>query len=264
VAGLGLSVLGVAGALALTSYVVAPLFGLPRRFAFLLGAGTAICGGSAIVALAPVLRAKDEEIVLGVASVTFVGLAAMLILPVIGAASHLSQMVYGVWAGLSIHQMPQVIAAGFAYGSSAGETATVIKLARISLLAPVVVAASLWVARAEGGRLALTPRLLLRSVPLFVVGFIAMVAICSAGLLPNVAVDWPALPLLNDRQLHLSLRDLAVSGATFLLALGMAGVGWETRVVPLLRAGWKPMAVTTVVSICLAAAALGASVLLFS
>ena len=262
-AGICLSALGVAGALALTSYVVGPLFGLRGRFAFLLGAGTAICGGSAIVALAPVLRAKDEEIVLGVASVTFVGLAAMLILPVLGAAAHLSQMVYGVWAGLSIHQMPQVIAAGFAYGTHAGETATVIKLARICLLAPVVVTASLWIARAEGHKVGLTPRLLLKSVPLFVIGFIVMVAVCSTGLLPSVAIDWTKLPLLNERHLQFSLRDLAVSGATFLLALGMAGVGWETRVAPLLRAGWRPLAVTTLVSIGLAAAALGASALCF-
>ena len=263
VAGLGLSVLVVAGALALTSYVVAPLFGIKGRFAFLLGAGTAICGGSAIVALAPVLRAKDEEIVLGVASVTLVGLAAMLILPLIGAALHLSQMVYGVWVGLSIHQMPQVIAAGFAYGTSAGDSATVIKLARICLLAPVVVGASLWIARREGGSTRLSARLLLKSIPVFVIGFILMVVVCSIGLLPNVAVDWPKLPLLNDRQLHLSLRDLAVNAATFLLALGMAGVGWETRVASLLKAGWKPMAITTLVSIALAAAAFGASILCF-
>ena len=263
VPGLCVSALVVAGALALTCYAVAPFFGITRRFAFLLGAGTAICGGSAIVALAPVLRAKDEEIVLGVASVTLVGLVAMLTLPLIGAALHLSQMVYGVWAGLSIHQMPQVIAAGFAYGPAAGESATVIKLARICLLAPVVVGASLWIARAEGTATRLSARLLFKSVPTFVLGFIAMVAICSIGLLPNVAVDWPKLPLLNDRQMHLSLRDLAVSAATFLLALGMAGVGWETRVASLLRAGWKPLAVTALVSLGLAAAALGASVLLF-
>jgi uncharacterized integral membrane protein (TIGR00698 family) len=264
VAGLGLSALCVAGALMLTCWGVAPFFKVNQRFAFLLGAGTAICGGSAIVALAPVLRAKDEEIVLGVASVTFVGLAAMLILPALGAAIHLSQTVYGVWAGLSIHQMPQVIAGGFAYGTSAGETATVIKLARICLLAPVVVATSLWIARSEGKSAGFGPQLLLKSVPPFVIGFILMVAVCSGGILPNVVIDWPALPFFHDRQLHVSLRDLAISVATFLLALGMAGVGWETRVASLLRAGWKPMAITTLVSIFLAAAALCGSLEFFS
>jgi uncharacterized membrane protein YadS len=91
-----------------------------------------------------------------------------------------------------------------------------------------------------------------------------MVAACSVGILPNVIIDWPALPVFNDRQLHVPLRDSAISVATFLLALGMAGVGWETRLVSLLRAGWRPMIITTLVSIFLAAAALCGSLEFFS
>ncbi len=103
-----------------------------------LGIGTAICGGTAIVAAAPVIEAEEAEVVFGVATVTLLGLIGMFLLPVLGHWLALSDKAFGIWAGLAIHQLPQVVAAGFAYSPGAGEQATVVKLARICLLAPIV------------------------------------------------------------------------------------------------------------------------------
>src|SRR5438445_1198284 len=121
------------------------LLKLPRKLGVLLGIGTAICGGTAIVATAPVIEAEDKDVVFSVATVTLLGLIAMFALPVIGHFLELSSKQFGVWAGLAIHQTPQVVAAGFAYSPAgapyspeAGQTATIVKLARVCLLAPVV------------------------------------------------------------------------------------------------------------------------------
>src|SRR5205807_8098122 len=111
---------------------------LPRKLGVLLGVGTAICGGTAIVATAPVIEAEEKDVVFSVATVTLLGLIAMFSLPIIGHMLELSSKAFGIWAGLAIHQTPQVVAAGFAYSNEAGQTATIVKLARVCLLAPVV------------------------------------------------------------------------------------------------------------------------------
>src|SRR6185436_6292687 len=118
---------------------------LPSKLGLLLGVGTAICGGTAIVATAPVIEAEEKDVVFSVATVTLLGLIAMFTLPVVGHLLDLSSKQFGVWAGLAIHQTPQVVAAGYAYSPpklayspEAGDTATIVKLARVCLLAPVV------------------------------------------------------------------------------------------------------------------------------
>src|SRR5438093_8270785 len=142
--GLALSVMETAVALALL-LALTRVLKLPQKLGVLLGVGTAICGGTAIVATAPVIEAEEKDVVFSVATVTLLGLIAMFTMPVIGHLLGLSSKAFGVWAGLAIHQTPQVVAAGFAYSPTgkpyspeAGQTATIVKLARVCLLAPVV------------------------------------------------------------------------------------------------------------------------------
>src|SRR5882724_5101539 len=144
--GLILSILETAVALALL-LLLTRLLKLPPKLGVLLGVGTAICGGTAIVATAPVIEAEEKDVVFSVATVTLLGLIAMFALPIIAHFLELSSKAFGIWAGLSIHQTPQVIAAGFAYSDEAGETATIVKLARVCLLAPVVFAIGVVYAR---------------------------------------------------------------------------------------------------------------------
>src|SRR5882762_119598 len=142
--GLILSILETGVALALL-LLLTRLLKLPPKLGVLLGVGTAICGGTAIVATAPVIEAEEKDVVFSVATVTLLGLIAMFTLPIVGHMLDLSSKAFGVWAGLAIHQTPQVVAAGFAYSPTglpyspeAGQTATIVKLARVCLLAPVV------------------------------------------------------------------------------------------------------------------------------
>ena len=116
-------------ALALTAaHLLGKLAGVPGRLATLIGVGTAVCGNSAIVATAPVIRALDEEVSFAVATNTLFGTAAVLLYPIIGRALHFSDHVFGTWAGTAVNDTSQVVAAGFAYSEAAGRLATAVKL----------------------------------------------------------------------------------------------------------------------------------------
>src|SRR6266700_3556718 len=123
------------------------LFGLWPKTALLIGAGTAICGNSAIVAVAPLIDAADEDVTLSVGTVNVMGLLLMFLLPLAGGVLKLSDEAFGVWAGSTIHAVPQVVAAAFAYSQKAGTLATLVKLVRVTLLAPFVIVLMLIYAR---------------------------------------------------------------------------------------------------------------------
>lgn len=258
-AGLALSVLFVAAALLLFGLFVR-LGWLPRREGWLLGIGTAICGGTAIVALAPLIRAKEQEIAVGVATVTLVGLAAMLALPLAASALALDAAGFGLWAGLAIHQTPQVVAAGFAHSPAAGEIATIVKLARVCLLAPVVVLLGLLWTR-TGGEGVTRARPWWRMLPLFVPGFLGFALLRTLGLLPDFSLRWDALGSGGTR-LEFSSATLAATLAGACLAVAMAGVGLESSVAAFRRAGLRAVGAAGLAAALLALLALGAILLI--
>src|ERR1700745_1213426 len=119
------------------------VLGVGRKLTELIAAGTSICGASAIVATNTVTDAHDEDVAYAVACVTVFGSIAMFAYPLLPAALHLDARAYGLWSGASIHEIAQVIAAAFQDGRQAGEFATVAKLTRVAMLAPVVLPVSL-------------------------------------------------------------------------------------------------------------------------
>ena len=123
-----------------------------KRTALLIGAGTAICGNSAIVAVAPLIDATDEDLMLSMSTINLLGLPLMFLFPLAGAMLGLGDQAYGVWAGTSIHAVPQVVAAAFAFSPGAGSIATLVKLVRVALLAPFtfVLAIAIRTAQADG------------------------------------------------------------------------------------------------------------------
>ncbi|MCL2429442.1 MAG: putative sulfate exporter family transporter, partial [Alphaproteobacteria bacterium] len=112
--------------------------GVDWRMRCLIGMGTTICGASAIAALAPVLRAKTEEIAYAVSVVFFFNMLAVIIFPAIGHAIGLSDTGFGMWAGTAVNDTSAVVAAGFAYSPAAGAFATIVKLTRTTLIIPLV------------------------------------------------------------------------------------------------------------------------------
>ena len=203
------------------------VFGLPRATAMLIGAGSAICGAAAVMATEPVVRGKPEDVAVAVATVVGFGSIAMFLYPaayhVIAAIHPLTPAAYGLWAGSTIHEVAQVVAAGHAVGDAAADPAIIAKMVRVMMLAPFLVALSAWAARVRGGVTPAPARAPI-AVPWFALGFVALAGVRSLGVLPAAVVA------------AADGIDVAV------LAVAMAALGLATRVSAMKSAGLRPLA----------------------
>lgn len=213
--------------------------GLGEKLALLLGVGGAICGASAVVAADSVVQGEKRDSALALGVITLLGTIGIVVYPWAGRALGMSDFLYGVWDGATLHEMAQVVAAGAGYGPGAVEVATVVKLVRICLLAPVVFWLA-WRARAHGGE----GRARVSIVPWFLVAFVAFAGVNSANVLPGAWLE----PIRRF--------DL------WLLCVGMAGVGLQTRFADLASAGARPILVGAAQWLFLAAVAYGLATLL--
>ncbi|MGE0239302.1 MAG: YeiH family protein, partial [Parvibaculaceae bacterium] len=181
------------------------LLGVEARLAQLIAAGTAICGASAVIAVGAATRADDEDVAYAVACVTVFGLLAMFAYPPLAAIMSLDGREYGLWVGASIHEVAQVVGAGYQYGLEAGEFAVATKLARVAMLAPMVLLIA-WFARRGGGAAAQARP----PLPWFVLGFLLMMGIASSGLVPD------------------NISGGAAVATQVLMAMALAAMGLET------------------------------------
>jgi uncharacterized integral membrane protein (TIGR00698 family) len=256
--GLLLSILETGVALALF-FGLTRVLKLPRKLGVLLGVGTAICGGTAIVATAPVIEAEEKDVVFSVATVTLLGLIAMFTLPLIGHVLDLSSKAFGIWAGLAIHQTPQVIAAGFTFSPEAGQTATIVKLARVCLLAPVVFLIGVVYAKRRLKGTGASDRKhinYLHLFPMFVVGFLLMALLKTMGLLPDMTMHLTQ-GILNAGDRRVSLSGISEQISKFCIIISMAGVGLETKFSSMRQTGLKPFAASLVAVLVVAGLILG-------
>lgn len=241
---LGVVVLSVGSLLCLGKWL-----GLDHKMALLLGIGTGICGGTAIVAVAPLLKAKENHVLICVGLVTLLGLGAMILLPLLSRWLGLSETQFGLLAGLTIHQTPQVIAAGFAVGEEAGQVATVAKLSRVCLLAPVAVLVGWWMSRNEI-KITARKKPWYRLVPGFAIGFLLVALGKTFGLFPEISLEWEMTGFDFDS------ASLLKGTSTFLLAAGMVGVGFQTRISQAREVGWRPLAASLAASLFITAVVL--------
>jgi uncharacterized integral membrane protein (TIGR00698 family) len=123
-----------------TALILGTVFRIDWRIRCLIGMGTTICGASAIAALAPVLRAKAEEIAYAITVVFFFNMIAVFLFPILGHLLDLSDNGFGIWTGTAVNDTSAVVAAGFAYSVTAGKIATIVKLTRTTLIIPLVLA----------------------------------------------------------------------------------------------------------------------------
>ena len=147
--GIGLIIATILGTLVL-GMTIAKMIKLERTTAYLIASGTAICGGSAIAAVAPAIKAKDEQIGLALATVFVLNSLALFIFPVIGHAIGLDQHTFGTWAAIAIHDTSSVVGAASAYGEEALTTATTLKLARALWIIPVALISAVIFSRGNG------------------------------------------------------------------------------------------------------------------
>lgn len=165
-------------------YVIGRALGLHGKLAILVAVGNAICGNSAIAAVAPVIRAEKKDVASAIGLTAVLGVCLVLGLPLLIPILVLSHYDYGVLAGMSVYAVPQVIAAAFPVSQLSGSVATLVKLTRVLLLGPVVLGFAL-LYRHEGGRTAGGWR---TYVPWFVAVFLVLAALRSAGVLsPDLA-----------------------------------------------------------------------------
>lgn len=252
-AGPGL-LLGIAGVVACAiagSYGIGRLIGLPHRMATLVACGNSICGNSAIAAVAPVIGANGEDVASSIAFTAVLGVVVVLTLPLLVPLLHLSGMQYGVLAGLTVYAVPQVLAATAPVSALAVQVGTLVKLVRVLMLGPVVLALSLLTQRLRdetdevpphvtaGDRPAPGKPPLHRLVPWFILGFLALAGLRSAGLVPP--------PMLGP--------IATVANLLTVISMAALGLGTDLRVVA--KAGGRVTAAVTASLIGLGAISLG-------
>lgn len=172
--GLGYTALSLVVVMALGLWLARALK-VTRIAGLLISVGTAICGGSAIAAVAPVLRAEDHDISVALATVFLLNAAALVVFPPLGHAAGLGQEGFGLWAALAIHDTSSVVGAGLAYGPRALEVATTVKLARALWIVPLTVGIGWALARRHPGGPDAPPV----KKPWFIAGFLAMAALAT-------------------------------------------------------------------------------------
>jgi uncharacterized integral membrane protein (TIGR00698 family) len=211
----------VAIALALAPFL-GRLLGLGTSLRRLVGVGTAICGASAIAAVASVIEPEEEQFALAIATVFCYNVIAVLLFPSLGHLMHLTQNAFGLWAGTAINDTSSVVAAGYVYGHEAGAYATIVKLTRATLILPIVAVLAFARVRAQRATGASIPWR--RIIPWFIVWFLGAALVNTSGIVPD---RWhPALGLV----------------VTFLVTAALGAIGLQTEFRKLLRAGARPLA----------------------
>jgi uncharacterized integral membrane protein (TIGR00698 family) len=192
------------------------LLGVRAPAALLVAAGFAICGTSAISAVAPLTDARKEEVAYAVGLVTLCGTLSVALLPLLQGPAGLSDAAFGVWIGAAVHDTGQVVAAADLAGERSVSTAIVVKLLRVSLLAVLVT-----VLAARSHRVAQNGRL--RGLPPFVLAFVAAATLAALGIVPAAVIE------------------VAAPARTLLLAAGMVGLGSAVQLAQLRRLGLRPL-----------------------
>ena len=225
--GLPLILLVIAGLVATigVGLLIGPRFGYGPRFSFLTAGSVAICGASAAMAIAAILpkdERSEQRLVFTVVGVTLLSTIAMILYPIFATSIGMDELQTGIFLGATIHDVAQVVGAGFSVSESTGETATLIKLFRVAMLAPVVVIATMVI------RMNVTttddmqrPPIL----PFFVIGFIALATLNSLATLPVAISDtagtlskWALLTSIAAVGMKTSIKDVAqVGGAAIAL-----------------------------------------------
>ena len=228
-------------------YFVGKALGLDWKLSNLISAGTGICGGSAIAAIAPVIDADDKDIAYAMSATFLFDMAMIVAFPIMGHTMGLSDMAYGLWAGTAVNDTSSVVAAGYAYSEAAGDFATMVKLTRTLSIIPTVVIFSLINANLkrrsalESGQASLNdshPKIT-SLLPWFIIAFVAVAIINSIGLIPSTISS--------------ALKELS----KFLMVAALAAIGLNTNIFEMRKSGIAPMVHGFIISALVVVVAIG-------
>lgn len=213
-------------------YICSKVFKINWKLSSLLSVSTAICGGTAVATVGPVIRARDREIAYALSATFIFDLLTVILFPWFGKLLGLSDTGYGLWVGTAVNDTSSVIAAGYAFSDAAGSLATIVKLTRTLFIVPIVLIFS-WIYTKkelnEGSGEAQQKVRIRKIFPWFILGFLAVVGIRSTGILPPTAV----------------------SGIAFLaklfLAAALGAIGMKTSFKEVAGVGVKPMVAGVVI-----------------
>lgn len=246
--------LGTLTACLVSAYWIGRWLGLVGDLRTLIGVGTGICGASAIAAVTPVIGAVGVDVAYAVSTIFLFNIAAVLIFPAIGHLLGMSQHAFGLFAGTAINDTSSVVAAATTYGPEALGFGVVVKLTRTLLIIPICLGLAALVSRRDRRKAAGVgePELLsdgapgtrskvhvLRLIPPFLIGFLVVAAINSAGLIPAAA--------------HPALSQVSV----FLITVALSAIGLSTDVVGLRRTGPRPLLLGGLLWLVVASTSLG-------
>lgn len=193
--GMLFTIVSVVGVM-VAGYLLGRRMGVDKKLSYLVASGTAICGGSAIAAISPVIRANTNQTSMSLAVIFTLNAIALFIFPVIGHAFGLSQEQFGTWAAIAIHDTSSVVGAGSAYGEQALMVATTIKLTRALWIIPLAIVSSFLFPRGDGGRRQI-------SIPWFILLFVVAMILNTYLNLGSQFLD--TVSLLSHRALSVTL-----------------------------------------------------------
>ncbi|UXR78161.1 MULTISPECIES: putative sulfate exporter family transporter [unclassified Staphylococcus] len=204
------------------SILLMKLLKIESSLGILIGVGTSICGGSAIAATSPVIKAKEEVIALSLSTVFLFNLLGVIIFPPLGHLFHMSQETFGFFAGTAINDTSSVVAASAVYGPKALEVATIVKLTRTLFIIPITLGLALWIAKQQTTTQH-SKQPWYRAIPKFILWFLV------AALMSSI--------------FHFSDSVIAVFRqlAHFLITIALAGVGLTVKFQHFKQAGFKPI-----------------------
>ena len=216
-------------------YGLTRLFKIEKRLGILTACGTAICGAAAVVAIAPQIKAKEDETAIAAAIVAILGtvftLCYTFLYPVLG----LSSLGYGIFSGATLHEIAHVIAAAAPGGNDAVDMAVIVKLTRVAMLVPIAIVIGIWNNRSERSEQGDYARTSWKSIPVpwFILGFLLVSGVNSLGIVP---------PLITNG---------IVIIAYMFIAMAMAGLGLNVDLVTFKRLGLKPFVAGLIGSVLL-------------
>jgi len=206
----------------LSAWALGRWLGVHDKLKILIGVGTAICGGSAIAAVTPIIKPDEHDTAFAISTIFLFNVVAVLLFPLLGHLLHLSDLGFGLWAGTAINDTSSVVAAGYSYSSAAGDYATIVKLTRATLIIPICLILAFAVAAREkkNGAADFSLR---RIFPWFILWFLVASGIRTAGLVPAAI-----LPALHDL-------------AEFLIIVALTAIGLSANLRKMVSSGVRPI-----------------------
>jgi uncharacterized integral membrane protein (TIGR00698 family) len=223
--------------------IIGKAAGLGTRLAILVAVGNAICGNSAIAAVAPAIKATKQEITSAIALTAVFGIGVVLALPLLKSGIAMSDERYGVFAGMTVYAVPQVLAATIPVSAVSGQFGSVVKLTRVLFLGPVV-AIFAWIFRDKESGTGSSGLTLTKLFPWFIIGFVGLMILRSVHVIPD------------------GLGDVAKDISKVLTAIAMAGLGLSVDLRSVRTTGSRVLVVVAVLTVMLMATALGLVALL--